>query len=232
MEQAITRRTGLRAVVPDVRPGTAVGTTVRVFGVLAAVAGTEHGVGEIAQGWKEPPGLVVESWPETRAFESLDGEPAMTLVPNLVLSGIAAVVLSVALGAWCLAWPRHRRSSLVITALSVVLLLVGGGFGPPLVGALLALGARRIAPPHPARPTRRSARWSTQTWGRLWQGALVLGVAGFLVLLPGMLLLSLVTLSDGNGLLPAAGSVTAFVGLIVALVSARFLDRTTGLQPR
>ena len=71
-------------------------TVVSTFGLLAGLAGIEHGVGEILQGSVRPEGPVIESWPDSKAFEILGGEPALTVIPNLLVTGIAAVIVAVA----------------------------------------------------------------------------------------------------------------------------------------
>jgi len=71
-------------------------TVVSTFGLLAGLAGIEHGVGEILQGSVRPAGPVIESWPGSKAFEILGGEPALTVIPNLLVTGIVAVIVAVA----------------------------------------------------------------------------------------------------------------------------------------
>ena len=46
----------------------------------AALAAVEHGVGEILQGFGPPDAVVIQSGPDSPAFASLSGEPAMTVV--------------------------------------------------------------------------------------------------------------------------------------------------------
>ncbi|HEX6146936.1 MAG TPA: hypothetical protein VF083_09185, partial [Acidimicrobiia bacterium] len=67
------------------RKTTATRIVVSAFGALAALAGVEHGVGELLQGSVRPSSVVIESWPDTAGFEILSGEPAMTLVPNMAV---------------------------------------------------------------------------------------------------------------------------------------------------
>ena len=46
------------------------------FGAIFALAGIEHGIGEIFQGNVAPSGIMILSWPELAFFRSLGGEPA------------------------------------------------------------------------------------------------------------------------------------------------------------
>ena len=72
---------------------------------MAAFAGLEHGVGELTQPNTDPGSLLIESWPHVAAFESLGGEPAVTLIPDLRVAGVVTVLSSLALG-W---WVEHRQ---------------------------------------------------------------------------------------------------------------------------
>jgi hypothetical protein len=73
---------------------------VSTFGALVGMAGIEHGIGEIRQGNIAPDGIMIRSWPDAAFFRILDGEPALTLVPNLLLSGILAVLVSLFFLVW------------------------------------------------------------------------------------------------------------------------------------
>ncbi|HXF60171.1 MAG TPA: hypothetical protein VNK95_01060 [Caldilineaceae bacterium] len=102
------------------------------MGVLAGLAGIEHGIGEILQGNIAPNGLVIESWPGSALFRVVAGEPAMTLIPNLLISGVVACLVSALILIWTTLFVQRKNGGLVLILLSLVLLLVGGGFGPPL----------------------------------------------------------------------------------------------------
>jgi len=124
-----------------------------VCGTLAGVGGFAHGVGEILQGSQSPDALVFDSWAEGRIAENLGGEPAMTLVPNLLIAGILTIGVSLALIAWSICLLERRHAGGVLVLLSLLLLLVGGGFGPPLLGMFAGLVAG-------------GAHASRRTWGR------------------------------------------------------------------
>jgi hypothetical protein len=194
-------------------------TVVATFGVLVvAIAGIEHGVGEILQGSVAPAGLVIESWPDAEAFAILAGEPAMTLVPNLLVTGILAVIVAIAVAMWSAGFVHQPHGGLILIGLSVLLLLVGGGFGPPLVGVIAGIGATRIGAPS-QRPPGRALR----ALGQVWPWILGAGVLGYLALFPGIVLLSL--LVDVPESLVYGLSAFAFAALIVALVAGRARDR-------
>jgi hypothetical protein len=47
-----------------------------------------------------PVGLLIQAWPNNAAFAILTGEPAQTVLPNLLLSGLLTVIIAVALEIW------------------------------------------------------------------------------------------------------------------------------------
>jgi hypothetical protein len=200
------------------RDKTATRTVVSTFGLIADLASIEHGVGEILQGSVRPAGPIIESWPDSKAFEILGGEPALTVIPNLLLTGIVAVIVAVAVAVWSVSFVERRHGGLVLILLCVLLLLVGGGFGPPLIGVIVGFGATRIG----AAPGRRPGRVS-QAVGRVWLWVLGAAVLGYLSLLPGTVLLGQL-LGTGNPGLVYALSAFSFAGLILALGAARAAD--------
>jgi hypothetical protein len=192
------------------------------MGVIAAVAGIEHGIGEILQGNVRPAGLVIESWPDSAFFSVQAGEPAMTVIPNLLASGILTVLLSLVLAVWAVRSIGTKRSPFSGLLLSVALLLVGGGFGPPVLGivvsAMAAVVARR---PHVGERAQAGrvrvllARW----WGPIY----VCFVAAWLMLFPGSNLLGYYFAVDGAAIVPAA-FFSAFGLLFLAFISGLARD--------
>ncbi len=193
-------------------------TVVRVMGVVAAIAGTWRGVGELAGG----SGLrLVRSWPDLAEIEPFRGE-AMTLIADLRVAGAVTVLVSLVLGLWVLRVQARGLDGSVLVALSALLLLVGGGLGTALVGLLLG-GAllmavpsdRRAAPPGPTR----------EALGRAWRPLLALTACAFLVLALGGSLLRGIS-GVGIGWLPAILPILAFIWLVLTLVAAGADDRT------
>ncbi len=192
---------------------------VSIFGALVAFAGLEHGVGEMLQGPVAPGGLAIESWPDAKAFAILAGEPAMTVIPNLLVTGVLAVIVALAFGIWSVRFVERRYGGLVLMAASVLLLLVGGGFAPPLMGIILGIAATRIG-----AVSRRPAGRVARAVGRVWPWALGAGVLGYLALFPGLVVLSLLSgASDPNLVLVL--SAVSFAALLLAPVAARAHDR-------
>lgn len=189
--------------------------TVRTVAAIASVAGLEHGVGEILQGNVAPAGLMFESWPKNAFFAVLGGEPAMSLVPSLLMSGLLTILVSLAFLAVGTLLVQRRWAGAALTSLSTVLLLVGGGFGPPIVGTVVGVAAMRALRPAPApQPVML---------GKLWPVCFVACVASWLMVFPGIsLVASFVAVGSPAALLSVV--VSAFVALAMAILTAGWRD--------
>lgn len=120
-----------------------------LFGILAGIGGMMHGPGEILQGSVPPGGIVFNSWTVEPIATNVGGEPAMSVIPNLQLSGILTILLSSAVIVWAAAFVGKRSGGVILIMLSFIMLLVGGGFAPPLIGIIAGvagLGINHQAP--------------------------------------------------------------------------------------
>jgi hypothetical protein len=130
--------------VPDSRPFITTGATrllASTFGVLAGLGGIGHGIGEILQGNVAPGGIVIESWTEGPIATNMGGEPGMTVVPNLLVTGLLALVVSSAVVVWAALSVQRQNGGWILALLSIALLLVGevsdlhsSAFSPVLQG--------------------------------------------------------------------------------------------------
>lgn len=96
------------------------------FGLFSSV---NHGFFECLQGNKPTEGLVIQAIGEGQRFWPLGTEEAFTLIPNFMITGIASMVVGVAIIIWSI-WflpTRHGRS--VFLGLFILSFLVGGGIG-------------------------------------------------------------------------------------------------------
>jgi len=101
------------------------------LGLFAGIGGASHGPGEILQGNVVPTDFMIEAWPSLTA---LGGEPAMTIVPNLIVTGVLTIVFGLLVAAWAGKYVETPLGGLLLILLSIVLLLVGGGIVPPFFG--------------------------------------------------------------------------------------------------
>jgi type IV secretory pathway TrbD component len=84
---------------------------------------------------------MIEAWP---VLTSLGGEPAMTLVPSFLVTGVLAVILGLIVTIWAAARVQMKNGGLVLILLSIMMLLVGGGVFPPIFGVIAGIIATRI----------------------------------------------------------------------------------------
>ena len=173
---------------------------------------------------------MILSWPESELFEILAGEPAMTIVPNLFVTGILAILSSLIFLVWTTMYVQRKYGGQVMILLSIVMLLVGGGFGPPILGIILGVAATRINEP---------LRWwhahlsisSRRILGRMWPWYFLAGLTAWLMLLPGTILLDFFFGVNDLSLIVYLLTFSAF-GLLVLTIFAGFAydtKRQTGL---
>jgi hypothetical protein len=136
---------------------------ISTFGALVGLIGIEHGIGEVLQGSIAPAGIMILSWPGSAFFNILAGEPALTILPNLLITGILAILFSLMFLVWAIAFVQRKNGGLILILLSIAMLLMGGGIFPPIFGIILGAAATRINAP--------------LTW---WRLHLALGLRDFL----------------------------------------------------
>jgi hypothetical protein len=112
-----------------------------IIGVFAGVTGASHGPGEILQGNIAPSGIMIESWPE---LTSLAGEPAMTIVPSFLVTGVLTIIFGLIVIVWAAAFFQRKNGGVVLILLSIMMLLVGGGLFPPGFGVIAGIIGTRI----------------------------------------------------------------------------------------
>lgn len=159
-----------------------------LFGVLAAIGGATHGVGEVLQGNVRPEGLFVNSWTRGPIATNMGGEPGITVVPNLLVSGVLTLLVSLATLVWAIFFVQKKHGGRILMALSTVMLLVGGGIGPPLIGILAGLAGTGIDAPLSGWRKRLSGG-ARQTLAMLWPVLFAVAAASGAFLVAGSLIL-------------------------------------------
>jgi hypothetical protein len=141
-----------------------------LFGLFAGFGGPEHGFFEILQGNVRPESLMIASMGPPCDPETVWNlcEPAMTVVPDFLITGILATVVGVVTMIWSVAFIQRKHGGVVLMLLSLALLLVGGGLFPPAIGFVAGVVATRINVPITRQPGRVSSFLA-----RLWPWPLV-----------------------------------------------------------
>jgi protein-S-isoprenylcysteine O-methyltransferase Ste14 len=123
--------------------------TVAFLGVYAGLLAVQHGIFALLQGSRAPDGLLINAIGPPCQPEAVWHAcyPALTLIPNLFVSGVAAVLVGLGMAIWAVFFVERRRGGLVLAALSLVALLVGGGFVPVFIGLVAAAVSRGLHRP-------------------------------------------------------------------------------------
>jgi hypothetical protein len=153
--------------------------------------GLEHGIGEVLQGNRPTGGMFIASWPGSAFLEIMAGEPAMTLIPNYLATGLLAICFSCLFLVLVL---RPRPDVRLMLALLALMLITGAGFGPPLLGLIVVLIA--VKRDSPLRGWRKLPAGLHGTLGDLWPWSFGLCMLGWLMMFPGSALVAYFTGSD------------------------------------
>ena len=199
---------------------------VSAFGIMLGIAGIEHGIGEIFQGNIAPSGIVIKSWGESKLFSTLMGEPAMTISPNFLITGVLAIIVSLSIMVWAVAFVQRKNGGLVLIFLSILLLLVGGGFGPPLIGIIVGAAGTRINAPLPWWRKHLSVN-TRRLLSKLWLWSLIASLLSYFYMFPvSIILWHLFGVYNPNIILGV--SLFAFGSLLLAVFSgfARDIDHS------
>ena len=101
------------------------------IGIFAGLGGASHGPGEMLQGNMAPSEIMIKAWPDLTV---LGGEPAMTIVPSFLVTGVLTIIFGLLVAAWASKFVSRKNGGLVLILLSIIMLLVGGGLVPPMFG--------------------------------------------------------------------------------------------------
>lgn len=107
----------------------------------------------------------------------------MTIIPNLLITGVLAIIVSLSIMVWAVVFVQRKNSGLVLILLSILLLLVGGGFGPPLIGIIAGAAGTRINAPLPWWRKHLSVHTRRLLSG-LWPWSFMASLLSFLYLFP------------------------------------------------
>ena len=146
-----------------------------LFGVAAGIAGIEHGYFEILQGNVRPDSLVIASMGPPCEPEKVWNacEPAMTVIPSFLVTGILAIIVGLAVLIWAAAFVQRKNGGVVLILLSIALLLVGGGLFPPLIGIIASVAGTKINAPLARQPMHLSGS-ILRFLAKLWPWPLVI----------------------------------------------------------
>lgn len=188
-------------------------TNVAALGTIFGISGFFHGFFEFLQGNIPTNGLFISAIGEAQKMWPHGDEPALTLIPNFMISGIASMLFGLAIVTWSLFFVQRKNGPMVLLLLFVILLLVGGGIAQIIFFPFIWMVSTRINKPltwwKKVLPVnlRRSL-------GRLWPWSLVINAT----------LLILALWIAITGLLPGLSDPeSALAGMVFCLAAVIFL---------
>jgi hypothetical protein len=97
------------------------------LGVIFAVSGMSHGFFETLQGSTPTNGVFIEAIGESLRTWPHGSEMAFTLIPNFLITGLAAMAVGIAIIVWSVRFLHTKHGATVFLLLFILLFLVGGG---------------------------------------------------------------------------------------------------------
>ncbi len=152
------KRMNISARVSTRRKGAGMRQATRIiaasFGIFAGFGGLEHGYFEILQGNVRPESIMIASMGAPCVPEEIWNacEPAMTIIPNFLVTGILAMVLGLVTMVWATAFVQRQQGGTILALLSFGLLLFGGGIFPPVIGIIGGAVGTKINTPLKKQP--------------------------------------------------------------------------------
>ena len=161
----------MEAIGPGINRATTINAAV--MGAVFGLSGFGHGFFEMLQGRAPTGGLMINAIGDKYLFWAQGHEPAFTLIPDFLITGIAAMAVGVAAIIWSAGFLHRRRGPLIFMLLFLLLLLIGGGVAQVIFFPVFWLLAARIQKP--------PSRWRTvlpsgvrRAMGGLWPPLLAL----------------------------------------------------------
>jgi hypothetical protein len=204
-------------------------TVAAVLGLVFALGGMSHGFFETLQGSTPTDGVIIEAIGEDQRMWEHGNETAFTLIPNFLLTGLAAITVSIAIAVWSLRYLDSQHGATVYLLLFILLFLVGGGIGQVLFFVPGWAFATRIN--HPLAWWRKTLPDSVRRGlAPLWRYTTALGAGLVLVALWIAVTGAFPGFSDDDQLLPFMGMVLlgGFMAFVVSFVAAIAHDIAAG----
>jgi hypothetical protein len=166
-----------------------VATLASIFGL----SGMSHGFSEILQGNTPTGGMFIAAIGEAQRMWPHGDEYAFSLIPNFLVTGIVAVLVSLAIVVWSIGFTHKKHGATILFLLFVLLLLVGGGVAQIIFFPFICLVStrinkplkwwRKVLPVQIYKPLGKLWPWCLAMVSFLFVFALQIAITGFV---PGM----------------------------------------------
>jgi hypothetical protein len=91
-------------------------------------------------------------------------EPAMTIIPNFLITGILAVMIGLVVLIWSIFFIQRKYGGAVLILLSIAMLLFGGGIFPPLIGMIGGVAGIKINEPISGKQPGSMLQFAAKLW--------------------------------------------------------------------
>lgn len=202
------------------------------FGVLVGLFGVEHGIFEILQGNVVPDGLLIDAIGPAQEMWPGAMEPAFTIVPNFLITGILAVIVGLFTAIWAAVFIDRPYGPWGLLSLCITLVLVGGGSPPITTGVIASLVATRIDKPLTwwrEHLSDRAREFLTRLWPWSLIAYVVVALAGVEMAVLGYPLAWFLSLDAMTIVLYAIGNFSLLF-VVAAILSGFAYDIQTGID--
>jgi hypothetical protein len=120
---------------------------VATVGCMLGLAGMDHGIFETLHGNTLTNSLVIQAIGEAHRMWLHGTEEAFTIIPNFLLTGMLAIIVSITIIVWSVGFIHKKHGPAVFLLLFILLFLVGGGVGQVVFFIPTWLASTRINNP-------------------------------------------------------------------------------------
>lgn len=196
--------------------------TVTAWGVMLGISSMSHGLFETLQGNTSTDTLFISAISKTHQMWAYGSETAFTLIPNFLITGIAAILVGLALITWSIRFVHTEHGATILLLLFILSVLVGGGVAQVLIFPSIWVMATHINKP---------LTWWRKILPEHWRNALA-GTWGWLLGVSSLLLLNALVIAI-FGVFPGVNDVEQLLGILVTSLVAGYglyiLSFITGL---
>lgn len=152
-----------------------------VMSIMLAIGGMDHGYFETQQGNTPTGGLVIDAIGEAQRAWVYGGETAFSLIPNFLVTGLAAITVSIVIIVWAVGFVQTKHGATGLLLLLILLFLVGGGIGHIVFFPFTWAYATRINKPLTWWRTALPEGSARRMISKIWPWAMVIAFVLFLL---------------------------------------------------
>ena len=147
--------------------------TSTYLSILGGIISLGHRIFEMLQGNQITNGVRIEAISQRHRFWEHGGEPALTIMPNYLITGILTTIISIAIIIWAITYIDKKAGLLGLIILTILMLLFGGGFASPTFMILAIIAASKINKPLDKLKKKLSNNFG-YILARIWPYALII----------------------------------------------------------